>query len=258
MSPENLTPDELKELLDTEARRINSPAFIDSDPVQFPRRFSSLPDIEAAALLSATIAWGNRKMICRNAHRMLSMMAHDPARFISEGAFEAVDDDTNLHRTFFGRDFKHWCRGLRRIFGRYGTVEGLALAHNAGQSEAPAWELARLLNRELQAANQGRADSRCLPLNLDHTALKRLNMALRWLVRDDGIVDLGVWKAIKPSQLFIPLDTHVAAVSRQLGLLQRRTNDFKAAVELTEACRQLNPADPALYDYALFGIGMNL
>lgn len=249
---------QLKELLDNEARRINSVAFIADDPVQFPRRFDNLRDIEAAALLSSTIAWGNRKMICRDCDRMLALMADDPAQFIAEEAYEAIDDDLNVHRTFFGRNFKHWCRGLRRIFERYGSVEGLAVAAGAPASPAPAWEIARAINGELAAANDGQTDSRCLPVNLDSTALKRLNMALRWLVRDDGIVDLGVWKALKPGQLFIPLDTHVAQVSRTLGLLSRKTNDFKAVDELTGACRRLNPHDPALYDFALFGIGMNL
>lgn len=249
---------DLKELLDAEAARINSPAFIDDDPVQFPRRFTELPDVEIAALLSATIAWGNRKMICRNADRLLKLMADDPANFIREGAFEAIDDDLNLHRTFFGRNLKHWCRGLRRILERYGSVQGLALQFHAGESETPAWDLARALLREMQQANDGRTDSRCLPVNIDSSALKRLNMALRWLVRNDGIVDLGVWDVIKPSQLFIPLDVHVADVSRQLGLLKRKSNDFKAVRELTDACRRFNPDDPAVYDFALFGIGMKL
>lgn len=253
-----MTPSELKELLDAEAARINSPAFIADDPVQFPRRFINLPDIEIAALLAATIAWGNRKMICRNADRLLSIMADDPAHFVTEGAYEAVDDDLNIHRTFFGRNLKHWCRTFRRILERYGSVQGLALHHRVADAEAPAWELARALLREMEEANGCKPDSRCLPVNIDNSALKRLNMALRWLVRDDGIVDLGVWDAIKPSQLFIPLDVHVSDVARQLGLITRKSNDFKAVKELTDACRSMRPDDPAVYDFALFGIGMKL
>ena len=113
------------------------------------------------------------------------------------------------------------------------------------------------LNAELAAANGGIADSRCLPLNLESTALKRVNMALRWLVRDDGIVDMGVWKALKPSQLYIPLDVHVGNVSRELGLLQRKANDRRSVLELTEKLRKFNPEDPIVYDYALFGIGVS-
>ena len=248
----------LRTLLDTEASRINNKSFIADDPVQFPRRFSDKRDIEAAALLSATIAWGNRRMICRDADRMLSLMADDPARFILEGAYEAIPDEINIHRTFFGRNLKHWCRGLRRVFERYGSVEGLAANIKAGDDPFPAWRLAEGLNAELAAANDGASDSRCLPVNTDSSALKRLNMALRWLVRSDGIVDLGIWTAIKPSQLFIPLDVHVSRVARELGLLERRSNDKKAVLQLTEACRALRPDDPAVYDFALFGIGMKL
>lgn len=248
----------LKELLDAEAARINSPVFIADDPVQFPRRFASLPDVEIAALLAATIAWGNRKMICRNCDRMLALMADDPAQFVKERAYEAIDDDMNIHRTFFGRNFKHWCRALNRILTRHGSVQGLAQSLGIAAGEAPAWDLARGLLKEMERANDGRADSRCLPVNIDTSALKRLNMALRWLVRNDGIVDLGVWDVIKPSQLFIPLDVHVSDVSRQLGMLTRKSNDFKAVAELTDTCRAMRPSDPAIYDFALFGIGMRL
>ncbi len=101
------------------------------------------------------------------------------------------------------------------------------------------------------------AACRCLPLGLDKSALKRFNMALRWLVRDDGIVDMGVWKALKPSQLFIPLDVHVGNVSRGLGLLDRKQNDRRAVEELTATLRTLRPADPVVYDFALFGIGID-
>ncbi|MDE6080945.1 MAG: DUF2400 domain-containing protein, partial [Muribaculaceae bacterium] len=97
---------------------------------------------------------------------------------------------------------------------------------------------------------------RCLPENLQHTPLKRLNMALRWLVRDDGIVDMGVWKALKPSQLFIPLDVHVANTSRKFELLQRKSNDRKAVEELTATLRRFDSGDPVKYDFALFGLGV--
>ena len=123
-------------------------------------------------------------------------------------------------------------------------------------SATPAWELARLINEALCAANNGTADCRCLPLDLNKSALKRFNMALRWLVRDDGIVDMGIWTAIKPSQLYIPLDVHVGNTSRALGILGRRSNDRRAVIELTDTLRPLCPDDPAIFDFALFGIGI--
>lgn len=185
-------------------------------------------------------------------------MADSPAAFIKEEAYENIPDDLNIHRTFFGRNLKHWSRGLRHIFERYGSVEGLARHLAIAESEYPAWALAKGLLVELALANDGCNDSRCLPVNVDNSALKRLNMALRWLVRKDGIVDMGVWSVIDPSRLYIPMDVHVSQVSAQLGLLNRKSTDAKAVFELTQVCREMNPADPVIYDFALFGIGMNL
>ncbi|MDE6269806.1 MAG: TIGR02757 family protein, partial [Muribaculaceae bacterium] len=218
--------------------------------------FSSHTDIEAAALLCATIAWGKRSMICRNCQRMLDIMDNRPTDYILSGEFETLADEKNIHRTFFNANFKHWLRGLQRIFKTYGSVEGLVKSKDIANSKAPAWELAAALNAELAAANDGCADSRCLPLNLQNTALKRLNMALRWLVRRDGIVDLGIWDSVKPSQLYIPLDVHVGNTARGLGLLDRRSNDRRAVEELTATLRDLRPDDPTFYDFALFGIGV--
>ena len=246
---------QLAELLDSEARRINSPEFIALDPVQFPRQFSRLQDIEIAALLASTIAWGNRTMICRNCSRMFALMDWMPYRYIMDKGYEELPE-MNIHRTFFSKNLKHYLRGLHCIYIRHGSLHDFGRHHHIDSAPYPAWELAAAINRELTTANSGSCDSRCLPQNLDNTALKRLNMALRWLVRDDGIVDLGVWDVIKPSQLFIPLDVHVGNVSRNLGLLSRRSNDRKAVLELTATLKALRPDDPVFYDYALFGIGI--
>lgn len=251
-------PFDLRELLDSEARRINSEAFIADDPVQFPRRFSSLPDIEITALLCATLAWGNRRMICRDCEKLLTLMDNQPYAYVIDEGYLDLDPDINIHRTFFGRNLRHYLRGLHAIYIRHGSLNDFARAIDAGEAEAPAWRLAEGLNAELSAANSGCTDSRCLPVNTSTTALKRLNMALRWLVRRDGIVDLGVWDTITPAQLRIPLDVHVGDVSRELGLLCRRSNDRKAVEELTGHLRAFNPDDPTLYDFALFGIGMRL
>lgn len=254
---ENLSHDELQELLDSEAARINSPQFVANDPVQFPRRFNRLQDIEIAALLSATIAWGNRKMICRNCNRLLEMMDNAPYDFVMEGGVEQLSEG-NIHRTFFVRNLRHYLRGLRAVYTRHASLADFAIACGAPASEAPSWTFAEALNRVLTDANAGTADCRCLPQNMQITALKRINMAFRWLVRRDGIVDLGVWDFISPSQLYIPLDVHVADISRRLGLLDRRSNDRRAVVQLTDALRRFNREDPAVYDFALFGIGMGL
>lgn len=246
---------DLKALLESEVRRYNTPEFITDDPVQFPRLYSDPRDIEITSLIVSTIAWGNRTMICRNASRMLAMMDHQPYRYVMDEAYEDLPDG-NIHRTFFNRNLRHYLRGLHRVYSRHGSLEELARHAGAPAAEAPAWTIAAALNAELEAAN-GCTDSRCLPLGIDKTALKRFNMALRWLVRDDGIVDMGIWKAITPAQLRIPLDVHVANVSRGLGLLTRRSNDRTAVEELTARLREFCPDDPVKYDFALFGAGVN-
>lgn len=249
-------PSDIARLLDEEAARINRLEFIERDPVQFPRRFDRQQDVEIAALLAATIAWGNRTMICRDAEKMLSLMDHEPYLYTMEGGYEDLEPRLNIHRTFFGEHLAYYLRGLRRIYKDFGTLDDFSRSVGAGESDTPSWKLIEEMQKVFCDANGGRCESRCLPTNLQQTALKRINMALRWLVRDDGIVDMGFWKSIDKSKLFIPLDLHVGNTARSLGLLSRKANDRKSVLELTSALRALRPADPVYYDYALFGIGV--
>lgn len=249
---------ETAELLDSEAARINSPAFIGADPVQFPRLYSDLRDIEITSLISAIMAWGKRSMICRDIERCLELMDRQPYAFMMAQEYELMDPERNLHRTLFARHLQHLLRGLRQIYLKHGSLDAFSQAVRAGDEDQPAWHLVAEMQRVITEANDGVTCSRCLPLDLKTTALKRINMALRWLVRDDGIVDMGVWKSIPKSKLYIPLDVHVGNVSRQLGLLDRKANDRKSVVELTETLAQLRPDDPCYYDYALFGIGVGV
>lgn len=246
----------IAELLDAEARRINTPDFIDADPVQFPRRFESLPDIEITAILCATIAWGNRRSICQDCEKMLRLMDYRPYNYVRECGYDDIHERFNIHRTFFSDDFVYFMRGIHRIYTTYGSLDEFAKCNGIAGNAEPSWELVRLMNIEFETANEGIKNSRCLPGGLDKTALKRINMALRWLVRDDGIVDMGVWKSLKPSQLFIPLDVHVGNTARSLGMLERKANDKRSVLELTSMLRKLRPDDPVFYDYALFGIGV--
>lgn len=252
-----MTMNDIKELLDFEAARINTPDFIDKDPVQFPRRFSRLQDVEITAFLSAIIAWGNRKMICRDAERILSLMDNEPYKYVMDEGYEDLNPDMNLHRTFFGCHFRYFLRGMRRIYNDYGSLDSFSDSMKAGESEAPAWRLVEGMQKIMSDVNGGATCSQCLPVNLNQTALKRVNMALRWLVRDDGIVDMGMWKSIPKSKLFIPLDVHVGNVSRELGILSRKGNDRKSVEQLTTVLRGFRPDDPAIYDFALFGIGVS-
>lgn len=247
---------ELQDLLNHEAERINSPSFIEKDPVQFPRRFNKQEDIEIVSLLSSMVAWGKRTMICNDIEKMLSLMNHEPYLFVMQEGYLDIDPEINIHRTFFGRHFIHFLKGLRKIYTDYDNLDAFSSHHNIGDENAPAWKLVELMNKVLKDENNGNEESRCLPLNLDQTALKRINMALRWLVRDDGIVDIGIWKSISKSKLFIPLDVHVGNVARELGLLTRKANDRKSVFELTNVLKKIKPEDPAIYDFALFGIGV--
>lgn len=253
----DLNPD-LRELIFAEADRINTPAFIADDPVQFPRRFTRLRDVEIAALIVATISWGKRTMICRNADRLLQRMDNAPYQYMMDESYETLPDDENIHRTFFCRNLKHYLRGLRSIYNSHSSLHDFAVAHGAHQHEEPAWMVARLISQAIYEANRKEYDCRCIPRNLESSALKRLNMAMRWLVRRDGIVDMGVWTEFDPAALFIPLDVHSAATARELRLLNRRSNDKKAVLELTSNLRILDPSDPSRFDFALFGIGMGL
>lgn len=253
----NITND-IASLLDSEAIRINSPKFIGDDPVQFPRRFEKLQDIEISALVAAIIAWGRRNMICRDAEKILGLMDHAPYDYVMDRGYEDLNPDMNLHRTFFARDLQWLLRGLHAIYTRYPSLDAFAAHHNVGLDEAPAWLLTKLITEEADKASPDFKSVRTLPRNLQQTALKRINMAMRWLVRDDGIVDMGVWHSIPKSKLYIPLDVHVGNTARDLGLITRKANDRKTVNELTATLRTLRPDDPCIYDYALFGIGIGI
>lgn len=251
-----LIPKDIADLLNSEAERINNVSFIEKDPVQFPRRFDEKRDIEIVSFLSAIIAWGNRTMICRDIERLLSLMEHQPYKYIMDKGYEDLDPSKNIHRTFFGRHLQYFLRGMRKIYENYDSLDDFALSKRVGDVEAPAWKLVEEMQKVMSQENNGTTCSQCLPVNLDQTALKRVNMALRWLVRDDGIVDMGIWKSIPKSKLYIPLDVHVGNVSRELGLLTRKANDRKSVEQLTGLLKELRPDDPAIYDFALFGIGI--
>lgn len=247
----------IRELLISETERINTPAFIADDPVRFPRRFDRLQDIEITSLLSAVMAWGKRTMICRDIERVLEMMNNEPYLFVKEGSYEDIDPQRNIHRTMFGRHLQWLLRTLNKIYSSHESLDQFAKINKIGDCAAPSWELVRLINAIGEECNEAPSCPVVLPANLATTALKRVNMALRWLVRNDGIVDLGVWKSLTPANLFIPLDVHVGNTARALGLITRKANDRKTTEQLTQLLRSVDPDDPVKFDFALFGIGVN-
>ena len=244
----------IKEYLDNLVERNNTEAFIKDDPVQFPHRYSDVRDIEIVSFLVATIAWGNRKMILNNANKMLEIMGKSPYDYVMSGGWEKLEDGKCVHRTFFGRDLKYYCKGIKGIKGVKG-VNGLEdVFYNEEHDVWRGIENFRDLMAEANGCTSKHISNPCCGEPKKGSACKRLHMALRWLVRDDGIVDLGVWKRLKPKDLMIPLDVHVARVSRELGLIERKSNDRTTVEMLTAKLREFDAEDPVKYDFALFGV----
>ena len=245
---------DLKCYLDSLVEKNNTEAFIKDDPVQFPHRYSNLRDIEIVSFLVATIAWGNRKMILNSANRMLEIMGHSPYDYVMSGGWEKLDDGKCVHRTFFGRDLKYYCKGIKGINGING-VKGLEdVFYNEEHDVWKGIQNFRDLMAEANGCTSKHISNPSCEAPMKGSACKRLHMALRWLVRDDGIVDLGVWKRLKPKDLMIPLDVHVARVSRDLGLIDRKSNDRTTVEILTSKLREFDSEDPVKYDFALFGV----
>jgi uncharacterized protein (TIGR02757 family) len=218
--------------------------FIAHDPVQFPRRYKKRADVEIAAFLVATIAWGRRDLILRSAEKMFALMGPNPAAFVMGGDYRLLKN-SNIHRTFFQADLKYFCKGFKFCYAQYGNMEKLFA------SAPDIWQGISLFREEMAAANGGRYTKHIA--NPDTSACKRVNLALRWLVRE-GPVDIGLWKSISPANLYIPLDVHVARTARNIGLLTRKSNDKKAVIELTEKLKSFCPHDPVKFDFALFSM----
>ena len=140
-------------LLDEEVARNNTREFIADDPVQFPRRYDDVRDIEIVSLLVAAISWGRRPMILRDADRMLALMDHQPYRYMMEEGYEDLPSRHNIHRTFFASDLQWYLRGLREIYRRYGTLDDFALAHGVGEDPMPAWRLVEEMQRVVSGVN---------------------------------------------------------------------------------------------------------
>lgn len=246
---------ELKDFLDEKVLQYNTLDFIESDPVQIPHLFTLKEDIEIAGFLSATIAWGNRKMIIKNSHRMMDLMGNSPYDFVmshSENNLEQLE--SFVHRTFNGQDFIGFIQSLQNIYKNHDGLEAvfaknqeeISMQKSISEFKKIFFEIPHLSRTQKHISD---------PLN--NSAAKRINMYLRWMCRQDNNgVDLGIWKSIAPSKLSCPLDVHSGNVARKLGLLLRKQNDGKALLELDTKLRELDVSDPVKYDFALFGLGV--
>jgi uncharacterized protein (TIGR02757 family) len=246
---------EIKEFLDEKADRYNTPQFIDSDPVSIPHRYTLKEDIEIAGFLTATISWGNRNMILKSAASLMERMDDSPYEFI----LRHVPSDLKslrgfVHRTFNDTDLEYFLQALRHIYLHHGGLETLFSEHSTDSSTQPAISAFRRIFFSLPHPEHS---TRHVSDPEKGSCAKRINMFLRWMVRRDNRgVDFGIWKGIQPAQLSCPLDVHSGNVARKLGLIRRIQNDAKALGELDLCLRQMDPADPVKYDFALFGLGV--
>ena len=238
---------------DPETKKLSS--FIETDPIQIPHQFTRKEDIEISGFLTATIAWGNRKSIINNANRMMELLDHSPFDFIMNHQTNDLDKlSPFVHRTFNGQDFIQFIQSLNHLYTSHHGLEGIFAKFQETDSLQRAIHQLKI---NFFAIDHLPRTKKHVSDPLNNSAAKRINMFLRWMVRQDQSgVDFGIWNSISPSKLSCPLDVHSGNVARKLGLLKRKQSDAKALVELDKSLRQLDPKDPVKYDFALFGLGV--
>ena len=247
----------VKAVLDEYHDLFNCPSFIDDDPIQIPHSFARREDIEIAAFLASSLAWGTRKGIIASSRRLVALMDNAPYDFLSGAAEKDFRRfSTFVHRTFNGDDCAFFMRSLSRIYRECGGLEPVfesAFARTGNVHDT----LALFRDEFFRAEHLPRSEKHLSDVRKG-SAAKRLNVFLMWMVRRDGRgVHFGLWRKIPMSALRIPLDVHCGNVARSLGILSRKQNDWKAVEELTSVLRGFDPDDPVRYDFALFGMGVN-
>lgn len=247
----------VKELLDSLYLKFNSSDFIEEDPISIPHSFGVQEDIEIAGFLAATIAWGNRKAIVKSAKRMMECLDNSPYDFVvNHSQRDLVSLEKYVHRTFNGGDFLDFVRSLRLMCEEHGSLGNYFTTRYLQRGGMP-MVISDFRKDFFCEGHSVRCEKHLSSIDKG-SACKRLNMFLRWMVRrDDRGVDFGLWREIPPSALYLPLDVHSGNVARELSILKRRQNDWKAVAEVTEALRHFDAEDPVKYDFALFGAGIS-
>jgi len=247
---------QIKQYLDSRIRQYNRLDFLDTDPIQIPHRFSRKEDIEIAGFLTATISWGQRKSIIKNANTLMELMDNSPYDFLLDGDNDDWERVTGfVHRTFNGDDCRFFLESLKNIYLHHGGLEKV-FNNGYGMDSSVYGSLKYFRKVFLSITHAGRVSKHISDVTANSGA-KRLNMFLRWMVREDEMgVDFGLWKRIPASSLMLPLDVHTGEVARGLGLLLRKQNDWKAVEEITSVLQTFDAADPVKYDFALFSIGV--
>ncbi len=247
----------VKKLLDEKVRLYNQPSFIKGDPISVPHQFTKQQDIEIAGLFAAVLAWGNRTTIINNCNKLMQWMDNSPHEFImNHSAPELKPFLKFVHRTFNATDLMYFIHFLKYHYTKCDSLEDAFVPEKAYTEETVEQALIHFHNYFFSIEHPERTRKH-IATPARKSACKRINMYLRWMVRKDKQgVDFGLWKKIQPHQLVCPLDVHVARVSARLGLIDNEKSDWKNAMLLTNRLREMNPKDPAVYDYALFGLGV--
>ena len=246
----------IQSFLDQKVISFNHSSFIETDPIQVPKLFSTKDNIEIAGFLAATLAWGQRPTIIRNALKLMELMQNDPIEFLRNCSEDDWDLFLNFkHRTFNGTDCIYFLKSLRNIYQNHGGLEQV-FSDGYLKDQTIFTSLVHFRKVFFELEHDHRTEKHVSDV-LKGASAKRLNMFLRWMVRTDKVgVDFGLWQQIPASALMLPLDVHTGNVSRKLGLLTRTQNDWRAVEEITARLREFDPKDPIKYDFALFGLGV--
>jgi uncharacterized protein (TIGR02757 family) len=247
----------LKKLLDEKVRLYNQPSFISGDPICIPHSFTKRQDIEIAGLFAAVLAWGNRTTIINNCKKLMQWMDNAPHQFILHHEEAGLKPFVHfVHRTFNATDLLYFISFLQYHYTINNSLEDAFVPGKSYQYETVEEALIHFHNYFFSIGHPERTKKH-ISTPERKSACKRINMYLRWMVRKDKHgVDFGIWKKISPHQLVCPLDVHVARVAYRLELIDNDKSNWQNALRLTEQLKQLNPQDPDIYDYALFGLGM--
>ncbi|MFN7492223.1 MAG: TIGR02757 family protein [Cyclobacteriaceae bacterium] len=246
----------LKDFLDEKVAAYNRPHFIELDPISIPHRFRKKQDIEIAGLMASVLAWGQRVTIIRKTNEFLSFMDDAPHAFlVNHKPSDLKPFEKFKHRTFNSTDALYFIAALKKMYRQFSSLEeAFPVDKSAANVEAGLMHFHQLF---FSLPDFPGRTKKHLSTPERKSACKRMNMYLRWMVRQDPSgVDFGIWNKISPSQLICPLDVHVERVARKLKLIQRKQADWQTAVELTNNLKVLNIHDPVIYDFALFGLGV--
>lgn len=245
----------IAQILDAAYIKFNRTDFIETDPVSVPHRFHQKQDIEIAAFFAATFAWGQRTTIINKCNELIKLMDEAPSDFIQNHKPSDLKRFTHFkHRTFNPTDTLYFIHFLRHHYQRHNSLEEAFLLVGTDSAQQM---LTSFHNYFFSLPDSPSRTRKHVATPARRSSCKRLNMLLRWMVRQDTQgVDFGIWKRISPAQLMCPLDVHVERIARKLGLLSRKQQDWQAVEELTANLRKFDSNDPVKYDFALFGLGV--